>query len=177
MVSKTRMAQTLEGAEKIAAGFCGITVEEYRSLKAKGLKRCTKCKTWLPVSDFNNDKSRSDGLAAACRNCQNKMGRDGYTPIPESKRKLSGPPPKPKDGDKLQARQTVNRLVRQRRIPNPNTVPCSECGHLGNDKKHEYHHHKGYAAEHHKSVVVMCRSCHRKGDLNPKRIKQFPLCK
>lgn len=66
------MAQTPEGAEKVAAGKAGVTIEEYRSRRASGLKRCTKCKSWKPSSGFNTDRSRFDGFAATCRRCNQR---------------------------------------------------------------------------------------------------------
>lgn len=43
----------------------------------------------------------------------------------------SGPQPKPaRSGDKLQARQRVNVEVRSGRRPHPNTLPCTDCGHV-----------------------------------------------
>ena len=155
------MAQTKEGAEKIAAGFCGIPADEYRRRRAAGFKRCTKCKEWIPVRLFNSDISRNDGLAAACRECQNKTGRDRYTPVPDDKRKPHGPAPiAPRNGDKIQARMTANRLKNIGCLRDPNETPCKECGHRGADRRHEFHHHNGYEAEHHADVVVLCSKCH-----------------
>jgi hypothetical protein len=45
-------------------------------------------------------------------------------------------------------------------MPRPESLPCSDCGHTGEDRRHEYHHHKGYAAAHHLDVVVLCSLCH-----------------
>jgi hypothetical protein len=73
-----------------------------------------------------------------------------------------GPAPKsPRDGDVLQARQRVNVEVRTGYRPNPNDLPCIDCGHLGLDRRHEYHHFKGYAPEHHLDVEPLCAKCHR----------------
>lgn len=41
-----------------------------------------------------------------------------------------GPAPKPaRDGDRVQARQSVNHEVKNGRMPHPNAVPCTDCGH------------------------------------------------
>lgn len=37
-------------------------------------KRCTKCKTAKPVSDFCSDRSRGDGLSYFCRSCARSKG-------------------------------------------------------------------------------------------------------
>lgn len=79
---------------------------------------------------------------------------------------LPGPTPKPsRDGDRLQARKRVNSNVRSGKLPKPNDVPCNGCGHIHSkpgDRRHEYHHHLGYAAEHHLSVISLCAVCHKK---------------
>ena len=85
-------------------------------------------------------------------------------------RSTFGPPPhEPRDGDKKQARQRINVLVRTGRMPHPNTLPCADCGHVWapGERRHEYDHHKGYAAEHHYEVEPVCSNCHAKRD-NPK---------
>lgn len=75
-----------------------------------------------------------------------------------------GPPPAPpRDGDKKQARQRINVLVRTGRLPHPNTLPCKGCGHIwsAGERRHEYDHFKGYAAEHHYDVEPVCTVCQR----------------
>lgn len=63
------MAQTPEGAAKIAAKKAGLDVGEYLARRTAGLKRCTGCKEWKPLSMFNVDQSRSDGVAARGHCC------------------------------------------------------------------------------------------------------------
>lgn len=63
------MAQTREGAIKVAAMKCGLTVEEYTSYIEAGRKRCTLCKTWKPTESFGNDSSRHDGKSTKCFDC------------------------------------------------------------------------------------------------------------
>lgn len=80
---------------------------------------------------------------------------------------LPGPAPKPaRDGDKKQARQRINVEVRTGRRAHPNTLPCADCGHVWADgeRRHEYDHHLGYAAQHHGDVESVCTSCHAKRD-------------
>jgi hypothetical protein len=74
-----------------------------------------------------------------------------------------GPLPFPaRDGDKAQALQRINVEVRTGRRPHPNTLPCVDCDHVWteNERRHEYDHHKGYAAEHHLDVKPVCTTCH-----------------
>ena len=83
------------------------------------------------------------------------------------KRASFGPAPKPpRDDDRDQARQRINVLVRTGRLPHPNTLPCKDCGHLWTtgERRHEYDHHKGYAAQHHYDVEPVCTTCHAARD-------------
>lgn len=78
-----------------------------------------------------------------------------------------GPAPKlPCDGDRKQARQRVNVEVRCGRRPHPNELPCVDCGHVWaiGERRHEYDHHLGYAAEHHLDVQPVCTICHAARD-------------
>lgn len=83
-----------------------------------------------------------------------------------------GPAPQtPRDGDKEQARQRINVEVREGRRPHPNSIPCVDCGHVWGpgERRHEYDHHLGYAAEHHYDVQSVCTLCHAKRDNLSKR--------
>jgi hypothetical protein len=153
------MAQTPEGALKVAAKKAGVSVEEYRRRQASGLKHCVRCRGWHELSAFGRDRTRHDGLAPSCRESIGKWNRERYSP--KARTKPPGPPPNPpRDGDKLQARQRVNVLVRTGKLVNPNEIGCVECGHMGDDRRHEYDHYLGYAAEHHLDVEVVCSVCH-----------------
>lgn len=84
---------------------------------------------------------------------------------------LPGPAPKPAEsGNKKQARQRINVEVRSGRRPHPSTLPCTDCEHIGDDKRHEYDHHLGYDAEHHLDVEPVCTTCHAARD--SKRVSQ-----
>lgn len=63
------MAQTAEGAMKVAAKRIGVCLAEYRSNVAKRLKHCRQCRTWKDVFFFQRDRSRHDGRAPVCRGC------------------------------------------------------------------------------------------------------------
>lgn len=159
------MAQTKEGALKIAAARAGLTLDAYTARIAAGEKRCTGCKAWHPRSVFQADGTRYDGLSASCSEHRKRTTR---RPLPHKSRAnpLTGrpgtAPHPPRDGDKKQARQRVNVEVRQGFRPHPNTLPCTDCGHIWQpgERRHEYDHHKGYASAHHLDVEPVCTKCH-----------------
>ena len=83
-----------------------------------------------------------------------------------------GPTPKPaRNGDKKQARQRINVEVRTGRRQHPNTLPCTDCGHVHTpgERRHEYDHHLGYSPEHHLTVEAVCTTCHTARDSSRKR--------
>lgn len=122
---------------------------------------CWSCRQSLPASAFGSDRSRPDGVNPVCRTCKNRRARDGYSPAMRPTR--FGPRRLPRrDGDKRQARSRVNHDVRMGLRANPNELACVDCGHLGSDKRHEYDHHLGYAAEHHGDVEPVCSTCHHR---------------
>lgn len=95
------------------------------------------------------------------------MGKETGKPGPD--------PMPPRDGDKIQARQRINVEVRTGYRPHPNTLPCTDCGHVyaPGERRHEYDHHLGYAAEHHYDVEPVCSTCHSNRDC----VKQKAACK
>lgn len=64
------MAQTKEGALKSSAKLAGMSVSDYLAKIADGYKRCTRCKTWKPVTEFGKDRTRPDGIDASCFECR-----------------------------------------------------------------------------------------------------------
>lgn len=60
------MAQTPEGARRIAAARIGIPFETYEAMLAAGMKWCTTCKKWHKRREFGADSSRTDGLSTRC---------------------------------------------------------------------------------------------------------------
>ena len=85
--------------------------------------------------------------------------------IPAWARSEYGPPPdSPRDGDKQQARQRINVLVRSGRLTRPNSLPCADCGHVWKpgERRHEYDHHLGYGRFHHYDVEPVCSICHNR---------------
>jgi len=152
---------SIEGVRRAAAARIGVTIEEYERRLAEGERWCSGCKAWHPLDAFTRDGSRGDGLARACRDVQSKRGKERYVPVPVAERKSPGPAPQPpRDGDVRQARERVALLVRTGRLPRPGTRPCADCGHLGDDRRHEYDHRLGYGGGHHEDVEPVCTVCH-----------------
>ena len=123
------MAQTPEGALKIAAKKAGLTIDEYSAMRAAGLKKCTGCKQWHDVATFNVDATRTDGLSAKGRCCsrvavrQSRAGKvsafKGRTHTPEVKAHLSAlrkGKPAPMAGRKhtLETRAKISAILRVR---------------------------------------------------------------
>lgn len=84
-----------------------------------------------------------------------------------AERSKPGPAPNPpRNGDKAQARQRINVEVRTGYRPRPSTLPCVDCAHVWRpgERRHEYDHHLGYAAEHHGDVEPVCTTCHARRD-------------
>lgn len=82
-----------------------------------------------------------------------------------------GPRPnQPRAGDKIQARQRINVEVRSGRRPHPNSLPCSDCGHIWREgePRHSYDHYLGYSAQHHYDVQPVCSVCHATRDSKKK---------
>lgn len=131
-------------------------------------KACNQCQAVKIASAFAKDPTHSDGLTSICRDCRNAAARARYQP--KGRPAQSGPAPlAPRDGDKLQARHRINVEVAAGRRAHPNSLPCADCGHIWieGERRHEYDHHLGYAAEHHLAVEPVCTLCHHKRD-NPR---------
>lgn len=112
-----------------------------------------------------NDKCSIAGsiprLSAKCFGCAAVFHQEGHEYVPEWELQQRGPERgEPRDGDKEQARYLINLDVQKGRRPNPNDLYCARCGHKGDDRRHEYHHHMGYAARHHYDVIPLCSLCH-----------------
>lgn len=46
--------------------------------KTKPVKKCSKCKTVMPLSEFNKNKSRCDGLQTFCKKCSKETSKNFY---------------------------------------------------------------------------------------------------
>lgn len=66
------------------------------------------------------------------------------------------------EAQKEAARQVVNREIYLGIRPDPNKLPCADCGHVWHDgeRRHEYHHFAGYSEDQFSLVVSLCTCCH-----------------
>ncbi len=159
------MAGTSAGSMKRLAALVGITLHELSARIEAGEKYCWRCRALHPRSAFNVDESRADGLYPACRDSLTANNRAQYRPRPRTSKLGTFFAPN-RDGDKKQARSRVNHHVDVGLLPDPNDVPCFDCGHIyaTGERRHEYDHHLGYAEEHQLSVQAVCTTCHRARD-------------
>jgi len=65
-----------------------------------------------------------------------------------------------RDPVKVKAQKVVYREVRAGRMKRPDAFACTDCGHTGPDRRHEYDHHKGYARRFWLVVEPVCSVCH-----------------
>ncbi len=141
------MPGNAQGAIKTAAVRTGHTVVAYMAKVAAGLKWCTACKVWHPLAAFKRDRTRGDGLDANCLVS------------------LRGQPHYPRDPAKETAHARVKYAVHTGALPRPDSLPCMDCGHQGNDRRHEYDHHHGYAPENWLKVQPVCTLCHAEREI------------
>ena len=121
---------------------------------------CTGCKAHHPRSSFGMDRSRGRGVAASCLEHRRRRYKVTYVKRGRASRagKLLAPT---RDGDKRQARARVNHAVDVGAMPDPNDLPCEDCGHIYDGaRRHEYDHHYGYSAAHQFNVQAVCSKCH-----------------
>lgn len=147
---------TYRGALKGAAKRIGVPFTEYMNRLESGEKWCTMCKKWHPLSAFNRDRTRGDGIKARCKVSQ-RSWPIGY-----------------RDPLKQKARNRLSYAVRRGRIPRANKVPCTDCGHIWKpgERRHEYDHYRGYDEQHWLDVQVVCTLCHADREKNRGRQKQ-----
>jgi len=149
------------GGTKAAAKRIGMSQRDYDSKRAAGFKWCYRGKHWILTGEFGSDVTRADGLATICCECRAYQHKARYVPRPSQPRPQGRRYVAARDGDKIQARGRVNHLVRVKVIPDPDDLPCVDCGDgAGGATRHSYDHHLGYAADHHESIEPVCYKCH-----------------
>lgn len=90
------MAQTKEGACKVAAAYYKLSLEEYKE-RLKTQSYCNGCKQWKMRDDFGKDGSRNNGLKKRCFSCvkvkepKKSRGMLGRRHSEESKAKMRKP--------------------------------------------------------------------------------------
>jgi hypothetical protein len=129
------------------------------------VKFCTTCKLDKPLTGFNKNKSRKDGLQSRCRDCQKSQNNLGYILNPNRKASCQ------KARDKLKGwnKRLVNRYK--------SYMGCSCCGeeepcvldfhHLDPQFKEDgLAKLVGYSTkrlkEEIRKCIVLCSNCHRK---------------
>ncbi len=84
------MAQTEEGALKVAAKAIGVSYIKLLEELAWGNKWCRNCKTFHPINEFGKDPSRQTGYASCCKRSRS-MKAVGYpTSIDRQEKALEG---------------------------------------------------------------------------------------
>jgi hypothetical protein len=158
---------TADGALKRIAARVGLAPGAYADRVRAGEKYCWRCRGLHPRAAFNVDATRSDGLASECRDSHNAAAKAKYEPRPR-RSKLGAFFAPAREGDKRQARSRVNHHVDVGLLPDPNDVPCTDCGHVyvEGGRRHEYDHHLGYSAKHQLDVEAVCTSCHHGREAN-----------
>lgn len=150
------------GALQVASRRIGLSVDQYVEHLEAGEKWCWACGAWHKREAFGMDSTRGAGLEAKCRDSKNRLARMNYKPKQRVKGRFRVPA---RPGDKRQARRRVNYYVEAGLLPAPNTIPCTDCGHVyrhGGGRRHEYDHYRGYGAREHLIVEVVCPGCHHK---------------
>lgn len=149
-----------------------------------GVKRCNKCSTQKPLSDFNRNRSKLDGLQTYCRQCQRAAdaARIARDPDGERQRKRDCDA---RNRDKVRERKRewrdansglLQAISAEYRAANPHKVaaknavrralrsgvlvrkPCEACG----DANSHAHHHVSYHESHHLNVMWLCPLHHRR---------------
>lgn len=145
------MAQTHNGAILLHCRRLGMSLTEYRQNQNLGLKWCTACKEWHNKDDFTRDVTRWDELSAKCLKAQREFVRTK--------------PKRIRDRTKERARGLVNAWVVRGKLTNPNDLPCTDCGHIGDAMRHEYDHVDGYEGKAKTIVQAVCTICHAKREI------------
>lgn len=155
------MSGSAEGALRTAAKRVGLSPSEYLDRVNAGLRWCYRDQDWEPIANFGRDRSRMDGLERCCRRSRNAAARSRHVPS-ERPREIGRRRVPARDGDQQQARRRIDYLISIGHMSEPNDVACTDCGHefLLGQRRHEYDHHLGYAAEHHEHVEAVCTTCH-----------------
>ena len=145
-------------------------------------KRCSHCKTYKTLSEFNKDRCLKDGYKNQCKECGKKIARK-YSSTERAKElarkrkakyrntikgqeyeyhysrseqnKLSRKRYARKFPEKHRARNAVNCAVRKGRLPRIRTQKCFLC----HKQASIYHHYRGYAKKHRLDVMPLCYKC------------------
>lgn len=123
-------------------------------------KICTKCKQEKPISEFNKNKYKKDGLQSECKECHNKLYKKYYY----------------NNKDKFRDRSKRNRKEIRDFLNNIKQKGCSICGetdiacldfHHLSDKKYNISElvnseNLNKIKEELNKCIILCANCHRK---------------
>jgi ribosomal protein S27AE len=115
-------------------------------------KRCTACKERKPLSAFNRDRSRGDGLQPKCRQCDRDASRRASQRNPKTRRAKERAWRR-RNPQKVKAHSAVAYALRSGRLVRPNA--CPECG----EETLVEAHHPDYDKP--LEVEWLCGPCHR----------------
>ena len=152
------------------------------------MKQCTRCGEWKQESEFNKDRSHSDGLRSHCKYCCSKGKRKKYRQNPKKEvRRVQKYNRKHREKIRIRDKERLDKL--REKGKDFFGDQCSIC-----DKKLIWgkagqtiiHHidgsweHKGYALQHRSTwnkCILLCSRCHwvihRLSEVSPKEIKMI----
>ena len=147
----------------------------------KELKKCVICKWLLPLSDFNLNRSKKDGLQEHCRECNRKHSREYYARHLEKHRRIV-----------MERKDRIRKEVRTRIIGYLRMHPCVDCGesdpivlqfdHVRGKKIDNISYLATYGASWKKieaeiaKCEVRCANCHTRKTAREERHLRYELC-
>jgi hypothetical protein len=127
-----------------------------------GIKRCRVCKESKPVSAFNRNGYRSDGVQPFCRPCHNaKVKEYRKTPSGRAKHIQSTNAAQKRNKIAKQAHNAVFQAIKKGIIVRPGY--CERCGATCKPEGH----HEDYSQQ--LTVVWLCHACHTA--VSPRKVK------
>jgi len=96
-------------------------------------KHCTKCKQTKPLSQFNRNRARYDGVSVYCKSCM-KLTRDEWRKTPDGRKKHNAQFQRWKAQNRdhyLELERDKDKGRRSQPIPVGKTLICRHCGRSG----------------------------------------------
>lgn len=116
-------------------------------------KHCCTCKQVKPTTEFYRNRTRYDGLQAACKSCRRSY-KQSPTGKATNRRAMSKYRSTPENKLKDHARNAVNLAIQSGKIARPDC--CSACSNVCKPEGH----HESYERADWLSVIWLCRACH-----------------